>query len=169
MSALLADDLVKAPARHLRVIEGTSALQPVDVPEALLRPALPRTARPTLAPVIPLRPLAAPAAPAPARAARSQAMVLTRRGVIVVRAAVISLVVVMAVVAGVIAGFALRPAAPVAGGTVVVGSGETLWSIASDAAAPGQDVRTVMTDIVALNALTGETLHAGQSLVLPSY
>lgn len=169
MSALLAEDMV--PARHLRVIEGTSALQPAEdtaVPASLLRPTAPRAARPTLATVTPLRPRTAPAATASAPRAVEQRIVLTRRGVAVMRAAVISLLAVFAVVAGVVAGLALRPAAPVAGAAVVVGSGESLWSIAAENSAPGQDVRTVMADIVSLNGLTAETLHAGQTLVLPA-
>lgn len=164
MSALLTEELVKAaPARHLRVVEDLPE-QESFLPESLLRPSAPRP----LATVIPLPVPARPAQPAAARVSQDAPVVLTRRGVLVVRAALIAFVAVLAVVVGVLAGMALRPAAPEAGASVIVGSGQSLWSIAEESAAPGADVRDVVAEIVALNGLTSSTVHAGQSLVLPA-
>jgi len=50
--------------------------------------------------------------------------------------------------------------------SVVVRSGDTLWSIASSIAA-GQDVRTVVDRIQELNGLRGSDLAPGQVLRLP--
>jgi Tfp pilus assembly protein FimV len=51
--------------------------------------------------------------------------------------------------------------------TVVVSSGESLWSIAEQVA-PGADPRDVVDAIVALNALDGVTISAGQRLAIPA-
>ena len=58
------------------------------------------------------------------------------------------------------------PAVPVE--TYTVRAGETLWDIAAGLAAPGQDVRDVVDDLVALNELPGSGLTAGQQILLPS-
>jgi hypothetical protein len=49
---------------------------------------------------------------------------------------------------------------------VQVSPGDTLWGIASDAAADG-DVRSMMTQIERLNALESAGLQAGQKLRVP--
>ena len=51
--------------------------------------------------------------------------------------------------------------------TVVVSSGESLWSIAEDVA-PSADPRDVVDAIVTLNALDGVTISAGQRLAIPA-
>jgi hypothetical protein len=50
----------------------------------------------------------------------------------------------------------------------VVQPGETLWQIAESVAAPSQDVRDVVVDLVALNELPGAGLMAGQVIVVPA-
>ncbi len=58
------------------------------------------------------------------------------------------------------------PAVPVEAHTVR--AGETLWDIAAGLAAPGQDVRDVVDDLVDLNDLPGSGLTAGQQILLPA-
>ena len=50
---------------------------------------------------------------------------------------------------------------------VQVGSGDTLWDIASEVA-DGGDVRAMMAEIEQLNALDSVDLQAGQRLVVPA-
>ena len=50
--------------------------------------------------------------------------------------------------------------------SVVVQAGDTLWSIASEAA-PGEDTRAVVDAIMAVNDLSGVGLVPGQVLQLP--
>jgi len=50
--------------------------------------------------------------------------------------------------------------------TVVVSSGDSLWSIAEEVA-PSADPRDVVDAIVRLNALQGVTISAGQRLAIP--
>ncbi len=53
--------------------------------------------------------------------------------------------------------------------TVVVGSGQTLWDIAQRIA-PGEDPRTVISEIVDLNALSDAgSIRIGQELYVPQY
>ncbi len=52
--------------------------------------------------------------------------------------------------------------------TYTVRSGETLWDIAVGLAEPGQDVRDVVDDLVALNHMPGSGLTAGQQILLPA-
>ncbi len=58
------------------------------------------------------------------------------------------------------------PAVPVV--THTVAAGETLWAIASGVAAPGEDVRDVVADLMELNGLTDAGLRAGQQVLLPA-
>jgi Tfp pilus assembly protein FimV len=51
--------------------------------------------------------------------------------------------------------------------SVVVESGDTVWSIAGEVAGPGQDVRTVVDAIEELNDLQGSVVVPGQVLELP--
>jgi hypothetical protein len=51
--------------------------------------------------------------------------------------------------------------------TVVVSSGQSLWSIAEEVA-PTADPRDVVDAIVKLNALDGVTIAAGQRLAIPA-
>ncbi len=129
-----------------------------------LRPAL-RVVRPAAGPAAP-RPAAGPAAPRPAAAA----LRLTRRGRIVVAVlAVLLLTVLSLVIAG--AAQATSHSAPrgAAGsglGQVVVRPGQSLWSVAENAD-PDADTRLVIQQIVQLNALSGDTVFAGQRLWVP--
>lgn len=58
------------------------------------------------------------------------------------------------------------PAQPVT--THVVQPGETLWEVAVGLAAPGEDVRDVVAELVELNALPDAGLLAGQEILLPA-
>ena len=102
---------------------------------------------------------------------------LTRRGRV---AAVVGLVLLASLVSALV--FALAPgpasgrsaastpagaAGAVAGSTVVVQPGDTLWAIASRVA-PKADPRVVVQQIIDRNGLAGASVQAGQVLVLPS-
>ncbi|UUI73320.1 LysM peptidoglycan-binding domain-containing protein [Cellulomonas xiejunii] len=50
---------------------------------------------------------------------------------------------------------------------VEVAPGQTLWGIAADVAAPGEDVRDVVLELMALNELPSAGLQAGQRIVVP--
>ncbi|MDN5559392.1 MAG: LysM peptidoglycan-binding domain-containing protein [Ruaniaceae bacterium] len=91
---------------------------------------------------------------------------LTARGIRMVRAVATLLALAASIGIGAGLGVALRPAAGEVS-TVVVESGQSLWSIAATAAAPGQDVRDVVAEIVSLNGLTDSGIAAGQELSVP--
>jgi hypothetical protein len=59
-----------------------------------------------------------------------------------------------------------EPGTPVPTRVVMVGTGDTLWDIASDAADDG-DVRTMIDRIERLNALESGMVVAGQELLVP--
>ena len=90
---------------------------------------------------------------------------LTRRG----RRVVTSLAIVLALAVGLAGGRAMAssPEQGIAVDVYTVGSGETLWSIAAGQAAPGQDVRDVLHELMTLNELRDSALAAGQQLLLP--
>lgn len=119
----------------------------------------------TLAPrVAPARRTAAPAVRRPARSVR-----LTRRGRLVVFA--LALLAVVAAAVWLAAGSAASrdAGAPAEVDVVTVAPGDTLWDIASDAAATtGDDVRDMMQRIEQLNALDGGTVYVGQDLRVPA-
>lgn len=50
--------------------------------------------------------------------------------------------------------------------TIVVQGGQTLWSIAKDAA-PGTDPRATIAEIKALNRMRGSMVQVGQALIVP--
>ncbi|MDN4476167.1 LysM peptidoglycan-binding domain-containing protein [Demequina sp. SYSU T00192] len=56
---------------------------------------------------------------------------------------------------------------PVAVDVYTVGTGETLWDIASSMTPAGDDVRDTMVDIQHLNAMTDTALMAGEQIYLP--
>jgi hypothetical protein len=56
---------------------------------------------------------------------------------------------------------------PVPVHSVTVLPGDTLWSIAQQGTAPGEDVRDVIAEIVELNGLEGSAVYAGQRLTVP--
>ena len=100
---------------------------------------------------------------------------LTRRGravlAAVVAAAAVLLIAVLAFAATGTAQAANRLPSPGNPGNqnlaqVVVGPGESLWSVA-ESADPDQDTRLVIQQIIDLNALTGSVILAGQHLWVP--
>jgi hypothetical protein len=101
----------------------------------------------------------------PARTQPAPRLRLTRRGRVV-------LIVLPAVLAGTAALVSLtaplaqaQPAQP--SRTAVVGTGDTLWSIA-ERIAPRADPRDVVADLERVNHLPGAALLAGERLVLPA-
>ncbi len=59
------------------------------------------------------------------------------------------------------------PAPAVSVDSYTVGSGETLWSIASAFTAPGADVRDTVDLLADLNRMTGSSLTAGEQILVP--
>jgi Tfp pilus assembly protein FimV len=103
------------------------------------------------------------------RASRPRSTVrLTRRGrvVVVLAALLVAFTIgVFVTAAGSVATQSPGTAEPTR--IVQVGSGDTLWGIASQLAAGG-DVRAMIEEIKQLNALDSEALQAGQRLVVPA-
>jgi hypothetical protein len=88
---------------------------------------------------------------------------LTRRG----RVVVVTLLLMLAGLATVLAPPASQAADPLGPApSVVVQSGDTLWSIAARYA-PGEDPFTAVDEIRRLNGLNGYTLPVGMRLILP--
>ena len=98
------------------------------------------------------------------------ALRLTRRGRVVVAAVAALLVTVVSLLAAGAAQATNHGRPP--GATrqnlvqVVVGPGQSLWSVA-ESADPDQDTRAVIHQIVDLNALSGDVVFAGQQLWVP--
>lgn len=69
--------------------------------------------------------------------------------------------------AGPVAGSLAGGSAPASVGTYVVRQGDTLWSIAEQAA-PGRDPRPMVDAIQAANGLDPMALVPGQTLVIPA-
>ena len=90
---------------------------------------------------------------------------LTRRGRIVIVAA--ALLVAFAIGVFVTAAGSVATQEPQATQIVQVSTGDTLWDIAAELAAPGE-VRSMMEQIEKLNALDSAVLQAGQRLVVPA-
>jgi len=93
---------------------------------------------------------------------------LTRRGrvVVVVAALLVAFAIgVFVTAAGSVA--TQHPGTPEPTRIVQVGSGDTLWGLASDLADDG-DVAAMMEEIKQLNALESSELQAGQRLVVPA-
>ncbi|BDZ50176.1 hypothetical protein GCM10025867_24170 [Frondihabitans sucicola] len=105
----------------------------------------------------------------PARPAEHAHLHITRRGRVVLTAAVV-----VAVLATVL-GFVLSGGGAVATSTsghvqfqhVTVSAGETLWGVAEDVA-PNADPRDVIADIQQLNNLGSTEVMPGQSLAIPT-
>ncbi|MFI2703290.1 LysM peptidoglycan-binding domain-containing protein [Cellulosimicrobium composti] len=99
------------------------------------------------------------------RARRDEAPLrLTRRGRVVL-VLLAALVLVLAARVGV--AVASGPGEPVEVRVHVVSSGETLWELAQGVAAPGEDLRDVVSGLVELNGLSSSGVQAGQKLLLP--
>jgi Tfp pilus assembly protein FimV len=109
---------------------------------------------------------------APTRTARvsapRSAVRLTRRGRMVVVLGALLLAFAVGVFVTAAGSVASQESAPSGATDIVqVGSGDTLWGIASDLATDG-DVRDMMHTIETLNSLESSTLQAGQRLVVPA-
>lgn len=103
--------------------------------------------------------------PAPA-APQTTALVLTRRGRLVLAVLVLVLV---AALGGL---FANRASAdglgePVNVAVHSVGAGETLWQIAAAVTPAGADVRNTIDEVLELNAMSSVDLAVGQQLLVP--
>ena len=112
-------------------------------------------------------PAAAPAPRAAAVGPVSQPRLrLTTRG----RRVLVALGFAVSIAIGGTVGTLIQGAAPVPEqvATVVVQPGQSLWVIASESAAPHQDVRQVVEQIRMLNGLEHSTVHAGQELSVPA-
>ncbi|WP_185973074.1 LysM peptidoglycan-binding domain-containing protein [Aeromicrobium piscarium] len=108
------------------------------------------------------------AVPSPVVPDRPAPVRLTRRGRVVVFAAVSLILALGAVVMGASVA-ATSDSAPIATTTVQVQPGQTLWHIAAEAN-PGGDVRATVDEIVRLNALPNASgLQMGTSLAVPVY
>ena len=117
----------------------------------------------------PARPIAARRAPAAPTEVASP-LRLTRRGRVVVAAAAVLLVVAFSLIVAGAAQAISHSAAPGTAGSglaqVAVRPGQSLWSVA-ESADPDADTRLVIQQIIQLNALTGDTVFAGQRLWVP--
>lgn len=104
--------------------------------------------------------------PGGAAAAESAPLRLTRRG----RMLVLGTVAVLAAGAAFSAQSATAGAPQEAQAVVTrtVAPGETLWEVARDVAAPGQDLRVVVDDLIELNGLAGGGVQAGQQILVPA-
>ena len=139
-------------------------------------PERPRTQAPAPRPAAGrrVRPVVRREHPQPTRASTRPRSRLTRRGRIVVSTlavAVMLLVAVLAWVAGATRADAARSGAPASAvyrnlTSVIVQPGQSLWAIAAQAA-PGADPRSVIQEIVDLNALGGTSIQPGQRLLVP--
>jgi LysM repeat protein len=69
---------------------------------------------------------------------------------------------------GGLVGLAANPSPQAATTTVTVAAGETLWSLASATAVPGEDPRDIVEQITALNGLASSDLVVGQELLVPA-
>lgn len=99
---------------------------------------------------------------------RQDRLVLTQRGRQVLGALAFVLATALAVGVGAgVGSLAAGQPAVESVAVVTVEPGQSLWSIASASAQPGQDVREVLAQIAALNDLPSETLRAGQELRVP--
>ena len=98
-------------------------------------------------------------------AAGSTSLRLTRRG----RAVVIGTALMLALGIGSIAQHAAAdaPVGSVPVDTWTVASGESLWQIAGAVAAPGQDLRVVVAELIELNGLSWAGLQAGHQILVP--
>lgn len=112
------------------------------------------------------RPAPAPRGAAVVGGTGSEGLRLTRRG----RLAVALVALALALVAGLSAESAMAdgPAEAVSVVARTVATGETLWGVAGSIAAPGQDVRDVVDELIDLNGLAGSSLQAGQQILVPA-
>lgn len=122
---------------------------------------------------VPARVTTAPARPAvragmPRAAAGQPPLRLTLLGRRVVAGAALLAATAVSVGLGTWAGTVVRESAVAQTAAVTVAAGDTLWSVASAATPPSEDVREVVTRIAELNALSSQDLTVGQQLVVPA-
>lgn len=170
VAARPADGSLPPSQRRLRRTVGAVTSASVDAVDAAVGVGAGRTAVREDAPVV---------SSAPSERRSSQRVVsatpatgLTVLPVVVRRAVVAGAVVLAAVVlaaVGIIASGAVQADAAVPARTTVatVQSGESLWDVAADTGT--SDVRETMAQIAELNSLSGSTLEAGQTLVVPAH
>lgn len=91
---------------------------------------------------------------------------LTRRGRVVVVIAALALLLLAAFTLGSVAVGSEAPGQAAPTEIVMVGTGDTLWGIASEINSDG-DVRSTMREIERLNALESTALSAGQKIRVP--
>lgn len=91
---------------------------------------------------------------------------LTRRGRVVVIIAALTLLLLAAFTLGSVAVGSEAPGQAQPTEIVMVGTGDTLWGIASELN-DGGDIRSTMREIESLNALESVALSAGQKLRVP--
>jgi hypothetical protein len=107
-----------------------------------------------------------PARPAAAeQRAASASLHLTRRGRLVVVLLAVALL-----LGGTLFGTRAAAAGPESAPEVeryVVAPGDTLWRLAQGVAAPGEDLRDVVQEIVLLNRMPSVGLVAGEEILLP--
>lgn len=51
--------------------------------------------------------------------------------------------------------------------SIMIESGDTLWSIAEESRPIGQDIRTYIKEIRAINNLSDDTIHTGSYIIVP--
>ena len=100
------------------------------------------------------------------RPARATPVRLTRRGQLVAVLLLLGVLLAVLTVYGSHSAATGEAGTPVATRTVEVGSGDTLWAIASEAAPPGH-VREMVHQIQELNALSTSALQVGQEIAVP--
>jgi predicted Zn-dependent protease len=100
------------------------------------------------------------------RSPRTTTLRLTRRGRVAVVLAMMGMVLVLLAVFGPRSAATGEVGTPVRTRSVEVAPGDTLWTIASDVAGPGQ-VRDMVHRIEELNALNGPAVAVGQEIAVP--
>ena len=110
------------------------------------------------------------ARPAVRRVEQPSTVRLTRRGRVVVLLLGLAITLAAGVFYGAGSVATERPGTPEPTRVVTVGTGDTLWAIASDAAAATgeDDIRAMVTHIERLNALESGMVLAGQRLRVPT-
>lgn len=99
------------------------------------------------------------------QAARATGLRLTRRGRAVVTVG--ALLLASGALLSAQTAQAEAPASAVAVTTHTVTAGDTLWSVASTVAAPGEDLRDVVAEMRRLNGMSDSSLRVGQMLLVP--
>lgn len=155
------DDAAPAPRRYLSIGERQSLISP-------RWDQLPASVRPQHAGHLRAADAAAGATSRPAFSASPRSInwyhPAVRRAV---RAAVVSVAMLLAFVVGVGIANALTPAPASSGQTITVSPGMTLWDIARSVAGPGGDVDHALYQLQQINDLDSVVLPAGAQIELP--